>query len=165
MRVIAFRGESSLKKIAEKAYADLTPSSRKVAEKALLKANPMLKKLDKVAKGTLIKVPPTLDVRPKPKRNPLEDPEGSALNLVSDQLEKYQDRLSQRQGEYQDGIKRQMELLKSRTLARAMKDSPFLKELGTQAKESVAVQAKEAKAKHRRVGRAIKKLNESLSRG
>ena len=57
MRVTSLLTESSLTAIAERLYANLTDGSRKLAESALLNANPNLGRPDGFRRGAIIQVP------------------------------------------------------------------------------------------------------------
>jgi len=69
------RDEATLAQLVGRVYTNLTPASRKVAEAALLRANPHLPREAPWRPGVVVSLPevPGLGFRPAAGRNPIDD--------------------------------------------------------------------------------------------
>lgn len=65
MPFATFKGEASVEEIADRVFLNLTPKQRETAARAILKANPRLKRLKDVPAGVLIEVPDIPALRAK----------------------------------------------------------------------------------------------------
>lgn len=110
MRVTAIRRETKLVDIADCLFGDLTPETRKIAEAALLKANPELAKPEALRPGVIIQVPEVAGLKRNPARSG-EDPVGEARNILKGALSGYRDLLIDRFKAERTELETQRELL------------------------------------------------------
>ena len=111
MRVTTLNNETSVAEIADRLYENLTPESRKVAEAALLKANPELAKSGALRPGAIIRVPDVPALKLKPARTE-DDPVGQTREVLKGALNSYQRLLAERLKAEQEELETQAELLK-----------------------------------------------------
>lgn len=95
MRVTTLREKSSLAEIADRLFAKLTPETTKLAEAALLKANPELAEPEALRPGAIIRVPEVPTVKLKSARAE-DDPVGQTREMLKTALKSYQELLAQR---------------------------------------------------------------------
>lgn len=95
MRFTTLRGEQSLAALTDKLYQDLTPQARVAAEKALLKANPLLRTFDRIKPGILLSVPELPGIRANTAGSD-DDPAGQVKGLLLGALTTYQENLKER---------------------------------------------------------------------
>ena len=74
MSIATYRGERSISEIADKIYKRLTPRQREKAEAAILKANPQLRNIRNLRKGSVLRVPDLPELRAKTNRD-LDNPD------------------------------------------------------------------------------------------
>lgn len=162
MRIIAFRGETTLSALADKVFADLTPDSRPEAEAALLRANPQLARLDRLAPGAVLTVPRVPGLKPRPGRG-LEEPAGELLADLARRLGDYGAQLSDGHEAHEADLKSQVDLLKDKQLKRILAAVPALRALADQAAETLRAEAKETVAARKQIAAAIKRLQADLA--
>jgi hypothetical protein len=161
MRIAAFRGESSVRDIAEKLYVDLSAPERRKAVDGLLKANPQLRELDNVKPGTLLHVPDVPKVAAKSGRG-LDDPTRVVANLVEKSLEEYAARLAERHDAHLAELKKQSARLKNRTFKKVVGTSPMLKGLSAAATKSNKAEASLIGDRQKRLDKALAQLQADL---
>ena len=88
MRVTALHKETKLVDIADRLFDDLTPETRRIAEAALLKANPELAKPEALRPGAIIQVPKVAGLKGKSPRTE-DDPVGQTRETLRKALESY----------------------------------------------------------------------------
>ena len=97
------------------------PESRKVAESALLKANPELEKPGALRPGAIIQLPKVPALKPKPGRTE-DDPVGQTREMLKTALKSYQELLAQRFKSEKEGLKEQSRIVME--LRQTHQDSP-----------------------------------------
>jgi hypothetical protein len=116
MAVAIFTGEKRISEIATRVFGDLPPGQLRVAEEALLNANPHLKALRTLKPGAVIMVPPVAGLKPKQAASASEQPTAAAVTAVARSLEQYQKQLAEAITTDQEGVKSTTTRLKSREL-------------------------------------------------
>lgn len=163
MAVATYRGEKSVGEIANKIYARLTPKQREKAEAALLKANPQLRNIKTLRKGSILRVPDLPDLRTKTVRT-LENPDAQVAENVSEALDSYSKRLAEQFKSDNEATKTQIALLKSAKLKRALADSPDLQELADAAGKALDVRAKTMSARQEALNKSIEQAQADLKK-
>lgn len=121
MRVTSLLTESSLTEIAERLYANLTDSSRKLAESALLNANPNLtKKSAAFLPGAIIQVPVIPSLIFKTADFALEDPIGQTRDAIAQELTRYQIALKETVSFVRTEIEGQIKFLDQNDVAKVL---------------------------------------------
>jgi hypothetical protein len=123
MGFIVFKGEKKISNLLERAYGDLKPADAKRAEEALLRANPELKKLRELKPGALIVVPPLPGIRPTAS-NEAAELIVEAVRATRGALDEYRKRLGEALDRERAEVTGVLELLKSKELKAAVRDSP-----------------------------------------
>jgi hypothetical protein len=95
MAVTIFTGEKRVSDIAKRVFGDLPPAQLKLAEQALLNANPQLKTLKALKPGAIVFVPQVPGLKPKQAASAGEHPGAAAVTLVVRSLEQYQNQLAE----------------------------------------------------------------------
>jgi hypothetical protein len=88
MRLITVESRETVESLADRAYADLTPESRRVAVEALRKANPQLRIGEALKPGMVVQVPDVPGLKPGPDTN-AQDPAKDVLALLSNEISDY----------------------------------------------------------------------------
>lgn len=124
MRVTTFNDETSVANIVDRLYDRLTPESRKIAEAALLRANPELAKLDRLRPGAILRLPevPALILKPGSTE---DDPAGHTRKMLKDALKSYHQLLAEHLKVENEDLKTQGTLLNK--LGRTNQDKPLHK--------------------------------------
>jgi len=161
MRIVAYRGETSVRAIADKHFADLPAKDRRKAAKALLDANPQLHDLERVAPATLIRVPSVPRVDGRALRG-LDDPAGAVLDQVGESLAEYGERLTERHEGYKVQLKGEASLLKDRAVKKVIDSSEALKKLADAASKANGEQGKLLTDRQKRIDKALEQLKEDL---
>lgn len=163
MAVATFRGEKNVGEIADKLYARLTPKQREKAEAALLKANPQLRKIKTLPKGSILRVPDLPDLRTKTVRT-LEKPDAQIANNVLEALDDYSRRLGETFKAANEATKTQIALLNSAKLKKALADAPDLQALAGTAGKALAARAKTIGARQEGLNKAIAQAQADLKK-
>lgn len=118
------KSDTNVSELADRLYADLTPESRKVAEAALIKANPSLARGEKIRPGLVVNLPdgPKLKVRPAAAVG--KDPVASMLGTLEDAVASYRDQLAKTSETAQADLDQQEAVLKQKEVAAAIKATP-----------------------------------------
>jgi phage tail protein X len=119
MRLITVESRETLESLADRAYADLTPESRRVAVEALRKANPQLRIGEALKPGMVVQVPDVAGLRPRPDTN-AQDPVREVLALLSDEISGYSKHLAGRLATVSNDIKQQTDLLNDSEVGRVL---------------------------------------------
>ena len=160
MRVIAFRGERNVAAIVEKAYADLSPETKKLARAALLKANPQLKSLNKVKPGSPLVIPEVPGLKPA---RGLDDPRDEITGDLVQSLKTFGETMEARHKEFQAELEEQERLLRDGQLKLVEKSSSSVKKLVKETSETIQARAEEAEDLQERLETALKELKSDLS--
>ena len=163
MAVATYRGEKSVGEIANKIYARLTPKQREKAEAALLKANPQLRKIKSLPKGSILRVPDLPELRTKTVRT-LENPDAQIAENVSDALNGFSKRIGAHFDSDNESTKTQITLLKSAKLKRALADDPALQALADAASKALDARAKSVGARQEGLNKAIEQAQADLKK-
>lgn len=121
MRVTSLLKESSLTAIAERLYANLTDGSRKLAESALLNANPNLAKPDGFRPGAIIHVPDVPSLKRNPSDFAQEDPVSNTRKMLVQALEEFQAKSKEVFSSNLTELKGQIDFLAQNDLTKANK--------------------------------------------
>jgi hypothetical protein len=116
MGVTIFAGEKRIGDIAKRVFGDLPPAQLKLAEQALLNANPQLKTLKALTPGAIVFVPQVPGLKPKPAASAGEHPAAAAVTLVARKLEQYQGQLAEAVKADRLEVRKTIEQLKSAEL-------------------------------------------------
>ncbi|SJM91923.1 hypothetical protein CRENPOLYSF2_2430004 [Crenothrix polyspora] len=107
---VILHNETSITHIANRLYANLTAESRKIAETALLRLNPVLSDSNGVKPGVIIKLPeiPSLILNDK---HINDDPTAQAKEVIKNAIKTYGDQLQGRIKTQQDDLHSQENIL------------------------------------------------------
>lgn len=155
MPIATFRGEKSVADIADKMYARLTPNQRERATAELLKANPQLNDLSKVATGAVLRIPTLKDIRPKTTRN-LENPDVQLANSVSEALSAFANRFDTHASAAIEEVKAHQARLKEAPIKRALDADPVLRAHADKAAALLAERGKVVKSRQAEVAGALR---------
>lgn len=155
MPIATFRGEKSVADIADKMYARLTPKQREKATVELLKANPQLKDLSKVASGAVLRIPTLKDIRPKTTRN-LENPDVQLAQSTSEALATFTERFDIHVKAAQEDSKAQQAQFKQATVKRILDSDPVLSAHADKAVKQLAARGKTLDARQADVSAALR---------
>lgn len=161
MAIATYRGEKSVAEIVKKLYARLTPKQREQAEAALLKANPQLRTIKTLPKGSILHVPDLPELRIKTVRN-LENPDAQVANNISETLDNYNKRLGEHFKTDNEATKTQLALLKSAKLKKALADAPELQRLADAAGKALDARVKAIGERQKELDTAIKQARVNL---
>lgn len=128
------KSEADVSTLAQRLYPNLSESSRKKVETALLKANPHLAETGAFRPGVVITLPDTSEFKPKPGVVG-NDPTEEMLGQLKDAVGSYQKDQAKRLDDALADVEGQEEVLKNKEVAAAIKNSSEASEL---AKELVA---------------------------
>src|SRR2546429_418001 len=93
MAITIFTGEKRISDIVTRLFGDLPADQLKLAEEALLNANPHLKALQTLKPGAIIMVPSMAGLEPKQGASASEHPSAATVTAVVRSLEEYQKQL------------------------------------------------------------------------
>ncbi|MGY8871601.1 MAG: hypothetical protein ACKVJE_14275 [Pseudomonadales bacterium] len=141
MSIATFRGESSITDIADNLFAGLTAHQRKKVESKILKANPQLRDLSKVRKGSILRIPEMPELRAKITRN-LEKPDVQIAKDLSIAMNSFLERVADQEKIEEESIKEQRELLKSGVFQESVSSSEALLSLGSEADKALVARVK-----------------------
>ena len=164
MAIATFRGERSVSEITDKLYSKLTPLQREKAESALIKANPQLRKIRKLPRGTILHVPDLPELRAKTNRS-LENPDDQIVKNIVGALGDFSKHMDKQASIEQKSIKQQTTLLKS---AKFKKDTSNLEEsqaLAKDASKALTARSKNIDARRKKVEESIKQAVKDLKEG
>ena len=161
MPIITYRGEKSVGEIADKMFERLTPKQKETAEAAILKANPRLAEPAKLGKGTILKVPDIVELRPKTSRA-LENPDALLAKHLAQALDGFRQRFEARSKQAQDDNRQQLTLLKGAVLKRALGETPALKELAANVTKLQDARGKELAERQKSVDTALQAMRKDL---
>ena len=151
MAIATFRGEKNIGEITDKLFSRLTPKQRKRVEVELLKANPQLRDIKKLKKGTVLRVPKIPELKAKTNRS-LENPDDQIAQDLSEALDTFGEYMKQRFEVAQDSVKQQIKLTKSAQFKKGISDSEVLIETASEAVKALDVRSK-------KIASQIKDLN------
>lgn len=161
MAVATYRGEKNVGEIADKLYARLTQKQREKAEAALLKANPQLRKIKTLPKGSILRVPDLPELRTKTVRD-LENPDTQIANNIAEALSDYSKRLGEHFKTDNESTKTQIALLKSDKLKKALANAPNLQTLADAAGKVLDARVKATGERQKELDTAIKQAQANL---
>jgi hypothetical protein len=118
MAITTFTGEKRVSDIATRVFGDLPAAQLKVAEEALLQANPNLKTLKTVKPGAVLIVPQVPGIKPKRTASAGVHPAADGVTLVLRGLEQYQKHLAEAASGEQQEVKNTLAQLKSADMKR-----------------------------------------------
>jgi phage tail protein X len=163
MPIATYRGEKTIGEIADKLFVRLTPKQKEKVEKAILKANPRLASADRVATGTIIRVPDMPELRPKASRA-LENPDTLLAKHLAEAMDEFAHRLQARMKQASAEDAQQITLLKSAALKRALGNAPGLQALAGELVKTVDARQKDLAAREKSLDTAIRSIREQLSK-
>ncbi len=160
MKYFILRNEKNIAEISEKLYKDLTPKRRKLAETALLKENPELKKITKAKKGYLVRIPRTLEGHKADRRKVL-DPYDQIANDMLDGFDAFETHFAEtftsRKAQQKDWAS---------TLAAAskeLKQHPKAGELTKALKKNITESRSQNTKQAKRIARALAQLKKTAA--
>lgn len=123
------KSDTDVGALATRLYADLTPESRKVAEAALIKANPQLAGGRALRPGLMVNMPdvPGLTIRPAATIG--KDPVADLIGNLQEAAGNYRDQLAKSSDAVQADLDQQEAVLKQKDVAAAIKAAPSATEL------------------------------------
>lgn len=164
MRVATVKGERNLSELAGRLFQFKGPRAKalaKEAEAALLRANPHLRDLDKVAKGTIIVVPEVADVKPAEEAQPVGG--GEMVGEVRRALGDIRSTLGTAAARHAEEANAGLKLLQSRELKALAEKVPALKERLEKMAEAAKLRLAEVKALETFREQALGQLDKDLS--
>ena len=162
MSIATYRGERSISEIANKKYKRLTPRQREKAEAAILKANPQLKNIRNLRKGSVLRVPDLPELRAKTNRD-LDNPEAQVARDLADTLKSFSEKFAERLKVEQENTKAQSKLLKSAKFKREISGKPSLQSLSGAAAKALDARSKSFKERQTNVKAAISQASKDLA--
>ena len=163
MSIATFRGESSITDIADNLFAGLTAHQRKKVESKILKANPQLRDLSKVRKGSILRIPEMPELRAKITRN-LEKPDVQIAKDLSIAMNSFLERVADQEKIEEESIKEQRELLKSDVFQESVSSSEALLSLSSEADKALVARAKLLNEQQKEMKSAINQGLDDLSK-
>ena len=118
MAITTFTGEKRVSDIATRVFGDLPPAQLKVAEEALLQANPHLKTLKALKPGAVVLVPQVPGLRPRQAAAAGDHPAAAGVTLIARDLEQFQKQLAEAVSAEQQEVKNTTAQLKSADVRR-----------------------------------------------
>lgn len=94
MRITTLGKETNLADVVDRLFADLTPVTRRIAEKAIMEANPELVKAEVLQPGIIIRVPEVPALKLKAARTE-DDPVAQTREILKKSLRSYRSLLVQ----------------------------------------------------------------------
>lgn len=128
MRFTTLKSEDSVGALADRFYANLNAKSRKLAEAALLKANPQLARSNGFKPGTVVNVPEVPGLKVKSATTG-QDPVDDLLTGLSAAVSGYREHLAKGLEAMKSDMGTQRDLLKDKGVARVLKSEPGAAEL------------------------------------
>ncbi len=116
--------DATVSELADRLYADLTPESRKVAEAALIKANPSLARGEKIRPGLVVTLPEVPKIKVRPAAAVGKDPVASMIGTLEDVVAGYRGQLTKTSDAAQADLDQQEAVLKQKEVAAAIKATP-----------------------------------------
>ncbi len=146
MRLAKYRDESTLSELAERLFRIRAGSARaKEAEAALLKANPQLRDLKKLPKGSMLLVPEVAEVKDVEDEDLVVDAADEILDSARRTLEAVQPALTASVRRQQQAAEKSLEVLKSKEIRRSVEADEGLAAQISQAEELNRARLKELK--------------------
>ncbi|WP_372740113.1 FimV family protein [Neptunomonas sp.] len=155
MRVATFRGEPNVADIAENLFARLNDTQREKVVEQLLKANPQLRNISKMKKGTILRVPSIPELSVKTTRS-LENSSDQVAEELADALNNFEARMQKRTEEEIKNTQVQLSVLKSDNFQAIIADSDVLHVLAKNTAEALETRSKELPKRHDDVSKAIR---------
>lgn len=97
MRITTLHKETKLADVVDRLFANLTPATRRIAEKAIMEANPELFKAEVLQPSSIIRVPEVPGLKLKAARRE-DDPVGQTREILKESLRGYGKALVDRLG-------------------------------------------------------------------
>ena len=148
MAITTFMGEKRVSDIATRVFGDLPPAQLKIAEEALLEANPHLQTLKALKPGAVVLVPQVPGLKPKAAASAGDNPAAAGVTLLARNLEQYQKQLAATVSAAQQEVKDTAAQLKSADVRRLAAQFKLESQLSAidQANKARDASAKEADA-------------------
>ncbi|WP_028469998.1 hypothetical protein [Neptunomonas japonica] len=163
MSIATFRGESSITEIADNLFAGLTAHQRKNVESKILKANPQLRDLSKVRKGSILRIPEIPELRAKVTRN-LEKPDVQIVKDLSIAVNSFLEHVTDQGEVEEESIKVQREILKNGVFQESISSSEALLSLSGEADKALAARTKLLNEQQKEMKSAIGQGLDDLSK-
>lgn len=163
MPVATYRGEKSLAELADKLFLRLSEPERKQAEAALLKANPRLKDIEKLADGAVLFVPESPRLRPKLTRE-LENPDHLLVDDLTKSLASFAKSFTKRADSARIELKQATQTLQSADLDKALAGDDNARKLAAQAATSIKDQSASIQEREERLQAAIQRVTTDLAK-
>jgi hypothetical protein len=161
MNIITFRGESNVKEVTNRLFTRLTPRQQERAEAAILKANPQLRNIRRVPKGTVLEVPdlPELQAKRKPDQ---ESPKSRFNEQLVESLDMFSKQFAEEASAAKEDGKVQISLLKSRQFKGAIANNPQLRKQATEVSRALTTRVTEVGERNKTVQLAVKQILKDL---
>jgi hypothetical protein len=122
MAVLVLKEEKKIADVVRRAYGDLKPADRKRAEAALLRANPQLAPLDRLAAGAILVIPRVPGLRAPVARTELPAPD--VVAAIRDEIGAYRVQLGGAGETERSATTALTDLLKSKEMKAVLRDLP-----------------------------------------
>lgn len=162
MPLATFRGEQTIDEIVDKLFVEPTDRQREIAAAAMLKANPQLAEINKMSKGTVLRVPNIPELRAQATRG-LDNPDAQIAAEISKALSDYEERFSARAKQALSDNNAQTTLLKSAEFNSALSKTRQLRELATRVGNAVDARNKDLLGRNTDVAEAIQRLAKNMN--
>ncbi len=161
MNIITFRGERNVKEVTNRLFTRLTPRQQERAEAAILKANPQLRNIRRVPKGTVLEVPdlPELQAKRKPDQ---ESPKSRFNEQLVESLGTFSKQFAEEASAAKEDSKVQISLLKSRQFKGAIANNPQLRKQATEVSRAMTTRVTEVGERNKTVQLAVKQMLKDL---
>lgn len=137
MRIATLKNETDISALADRLFGDLPPKVRRVAEAALLAANPNLRRSDGFKPGALVEVPEVPGVKLKPSVV-ADDPRTGYIVSLKAAVSQYGAHLAASLRSEARDIKDQLELLHQREVVDSLNNVPGADELAGKLADSLS---------------------------
>lgn len=164
MAIATYRGERNVGEITDNLYTKLTPLQREKATAALVKANPQLKNIRKLPRGTVLRVPDLPELRAKTNRD-LESPDEQIVKNLAASLSSLGKQLDGQFSSEQKSVKSQVNLIKSARFKRDISKSELTKSLAADAAKALDQRSKTIAQRKKATDTAIKQAIKDLKEG
>jgi hypothetical protein len=164
MPITTLHEEIAIDDLVGTIFNRLDAAARKKVVAAVIKANPQVEGLDRLAAGTVLTIPTVSGVTLDPAAGPwgFEDPATEGRDWVTRAVRDYGEHLAQRHELLQAQLKEQLELLDDQSLKEALRDRPDAAQLVPEIETAIKARAEEAASLQREVEAAVNKLTENL---
>lgn len=163
MAYIPLRSEKSVSELVDKVYSNLSDKDRKAAEAAIIKANPALKDMSNLKRGTLITIPKVKNLKPKKTRS-VTDPDGDLVEDYVQRLDAFSEMLAKNNALRDQQQKESQAVLKKSDVKKILDSSDEAKQVVEQLQQHISEDGKIRKEIETATSKFFKDLQKDLEK-